>query len=146
MGLDRRKSRYCRWAAGILAGTALLIGAVCYAGAGDEPAPAATTHIGDGWQAEWTIGPYPAKVLQESRFTVKLADADGRPIRSADVSAELDMRHMGCGTVSFRLKETAPGVYEGTGYALMPGTWEASLTVDAADRSFDVNRQFAAVR
>ncbi|MFC4775293.1 FixH family protein [Paenibacillus sp. GCM10023252] len=96
-------------------------------------APPKTSHQVGDWRAEWSIGPYPAKVLEANTFTIRMVNSEGKPMQGAVIAGKLDMVGMVCGNVAVELKETSPGVYVGEGVPLMAGTWSASLSVMSQD-------------
>lgn len=125
---------------------ALLIGgAVSWLRSGEEPSKPITEHDFDSGHVSWSIEDYPAKVLQDNLFILKLTDLSGAPIQEAKLNIKLDMLQMNCGDFIFNLTETEPGQYEGQGVPLMAGMWKATLTLQIADQSYTINRHLQAV-
>lgn len=105
---------------------------------------AITIHPYNSGRLEWNIVDYPATVLANNTFQLKLTDSSGLPLEGAQLDIKLEMIGMICGDYDFSLTETSPGIYTGAGVPLMPGLWKASLTIDG-DHSAVITRTLKAV-
>lgn len=134
-----------KWLLALLAAAVIITAAFAWLQTTEAAPPAVTEHsFGEG-SLTWEIGRYPAKVLELNDFRLKLNTSAGAPLQNAKLSIVLDMIGMNCGNYSFKLTETAPGVYEGEGMPLMAGTWKATLSLDTAERSYSIARRLTAV-
>ncbi|MDQ6421595.1 hypothetical protein RB620_19395 [Paenibacillus sp. LHD-117] len=140
-----RKSHYLVWAL-VLAAIGLALFWTLRTAPASAADPAATEHRQDGIAIQWTIAQYPAAVLKNNPFTLRLQDASGNLVEGAMIDVKMEMLDMVCGDYVFELRETSPGVYEGSGVPLMPGLWRATATMrTASGESFTVDRTLKAV-
>lgn len=113
----------------------------------EESLPVTTEHLQADLQAIWTVTPAPAKVLTPNTFIIELADKDQLPITGAELSVKLSMIGMFCGDMNFTLQEQQPGTYIGEGYPLMPGDWQAKLSIKLGqEKPVSLFREIKAVR
>lgn len=129
-----------KWMLAFVAAALIAAAALIWLFAGRDAAPQVTAHDFEIGHLEWSIDGYPAKVLQENTFTLDITGADGKPFTGASLAVKLDMLAMLCGDVDFRLAEISPGKYAGVGIPLMAGTWRATLTLEAEDRTYTIDR------
>lgn len=106
----------------LLAGPALLAVLLggCGAGSGGELA------------LDVSLDPDPPRV-GASAVVLKALDADGAPLRGADVRIEANMDHAGMVPVFADARETAPGTYEARITFTMAGDWYLLVSAEAAD-------------
>jgi len=106
-----------------------LIYRVAWGTSKEEFTPITTEHQKNNVLAEWSINSVPAKVLTPNTFIIELQNNDRLPVTGAELSIELSMIGMLCGNMAFDLAEQHNGTYIGEGYPLMPGKWQAKLTI-----------------
>ena len=80
--------------------------------------PARASHL----RFEWTLTPAPATV-GPAALTLRLFDADGRPVRGAQVRIEAQMAHPGMGAVVTTATEREHGMYHAEVQFTMSGDW-----------------------
>ncbi|MGO4375695.1 FixH family protein [Paenibacillus sp. MCAF20] len=141
----RARTPLLKWSLALLAAAVIITAAFAWLQTTEAAPPAVTEHSFEEGSLTWEIGRYPAKVLDLNDFRLSLRNSEGAPLRNAELSIVLDMIGMNCGNYSFKLTETAPGVYEGEGMPLMAGTWKATLTLDTADGNYILARRLSAV-
>ncbi|CAM3929465.1 FixH family protein [Paenibacillus alkaliterrae] len=112
---------------------------------GKETAPQITEHAFESGNLIWSIEGYPAKALHENTFSLHVTNLNGAPFEGADLAIKLDMLGMVCGDVEFQMTEAAPGKYTGEGIPLMPGMWKATLTLEAGNQTYTLERRLEAV-
>lgn len=144
----RRPNRMAMYALWTLA--VLLIASSLYAllrsSSASAADPASTSHHQAGIRMDWSIRQYPAVVLQNNGFQLRLLDSSDQPITDALIGVKLEMLDMLCGDYTFELRETSPGVYEGDGVPLMPGLWRATAYIQPeTGESYMVQRTLKAV-
>lgn len=118
----------------IWASVFILIGAILIALLRSSPAaaadPAVTIHTEVNLTTEWSILQYPAVVLQQNGFRLRMTNSKtNEPLEGATINVKLAMLDMICGDYDFELRESSPGIYEGDGVPLMPGLWRATAVV-----------------
>ena len=86
----------------------------------------------DGVRIE--VGIRPNRAAIDNTFALRL-QRDGRPVRNARVTAELDMLDMSMQQQAYTLTEISPGVYERKRPALvMVGHWLLDYTIEIPGR------------
>ena len=91
------------------------------------PGPVRQVVDQNGYRLEFQVSPNRAAV--PNTFAVRITRG-GRPVRSATVIAGFVMLDMEMGTQSYRLPETAPGMYERSAPVLvMVGHWGLSFEI-----------------
>jgi hypothetical protein len=83
---------------------------------------------------EYEITPQPPRV-GPAIVTLKLSDAEGKPVRGAQVKLEGNMSHPGMRPVFGEAKEAEPGCYEGPLEFTMGGDWFLLLHLTLNDGS-----------
>ncbi|MBX6351946.1 MAG: FixH family protein [Thermoflavifilum sp.] len=85
-------------------------------------------------QDEFTLSITP-NIAGSNHFTVQVEDANGRPVTDLQqVTLTMRSLDMDMGTVTVRLPQVSPGVYEATGlYLTMAGRWDVQLQALTAD-------------
>ena len=80
------------------------------------------------------VGIRPNRAAVDNAFSVRL-ERDGRPVRRAQVTAELDMLDMSMQRQTYTFSEVSPGVYERRRPALvMVGHWLLDYTIEIPGR------------
>ena len=118
-----------------LLGCALLIGCSGGGGAADEVT------------AAWAFEPGPPATGVDTNARITLHDADGQPLRGADLRLEGHMSHPGMAPVIADVIERGAGVYEARMQFSMAGDWVLMLTGELADgRRFAKQLEIAGVQ
>ncbi|MDQ0198664.1 SCO family protein [Neobacillus ginsengisoli] len=73
---------------------------------------------------------------------IKILDKQGKPVKGAKVSAELNMKNMDHGTIPVSIEETGDGKYIGIANISMNGDWVADIKVDNNGKTEEVEKQF----
>jgi copper transport protein len=96
------------------------------------PGIVARTFTRDGVRIQ--VGIRPNRAAVDNAFSLRL-ERDGRPVRRAQVTAELDMLDMSMQRQAYTLGEVSPGVYERRRPALvMVGHWLLDYTIEIPGR------------
>ena len=91
------------------------------------PGPIAATVNHDGYRLEFDVRPN--KVAVPNAFVVRITK-DGKPVTGAEVTQTFTMLDMEMPSQTFRIKETAPGVYRlSSPQLVMVGRWGLGLQV-----------------
>ncbi|MCW2974868.1 MAG: hypothetical protein JWM06_149, partial [Actinomycetia bacterium] len=91
------------------------------------PGPVSTVVTRDGYRLELRVAPN--RAAAQNTFAVRI-ERGGAPVRGADVVATVTMLDMEMPAQSYRLAESAPGLYEHAAPALvMVGRWGLSFQV-----------------
>jgi len=87
------------------------------------------------------LDPPQPKFGDKTRFRVRVADPQGKPVPKAQVHAKLVMPLMDMGKNEFDLADKGNGEYEGTGEFTMAGEWVATITAKQSEKSgkYDFN-------
>ncbi len=83
-------------------------------------------------QVEVTMKPSPP-VVGNSSLSLRLADAQGKPIEGADVRVEGNMNHAGMKPSFAEMREIEPGEYTGMLDFTMGGDWFLLITATTTD-------------
>ncbi|MBB6672699.1 FixH family protein [Cohnella nanjingensis] len=130
--------------AGLLILAAIALGAL-YISQGSAEASPVTRFERDGIRVEIRSPDRPIAALRESRFTITLQDANGQPIRRADLKMVMFMPKMYCGDFVAKIDEVAPGVYDAVGVLPMRGNWKAELKMKIGAQAATVAHYFKTV-
>ncbi|WP_040205971.1 FixH family protein [Neobacillus jeddahensis] len=82
---------------------------------------------------------------QSTPIQFTILDKDGKPVKGAKVSAELDMDMMSHGDVSIKMQETGNGVYTGKATFEMEGDYTAAITIDDNGEKWKGEKRFSIV-
>jgi hypothetical protein len=88
--------------------------------------------VASGVIVEHEVEPAPAKV-GSATITVRLKDADGKPLPAAHIAVEADMSHPGMSPVMGDAKEAEPGRYKCNVNFTMAGDWVILLHITLVD-------------
>lgn len=83
-------------------------------------------------QVDLTLSPSPP-VVGEAEVELKLSDAEGKPLKGADIRLEGNMNHAGMKPSFADLTEVEPGRYQGTLDFTMGGDWFVLVTAKTQD-------------
>src|SRR4051812_20612927 len=67
---------------------------------------------------------------QPTPIKLKIFDREGKPVKGAKVSANIDMQGMSHGDISMKLQETGNGVYVGQAEFEMEGDYTAGIIIN----------------
>ena len=82
------------------------------------------------WKLAFQTEPPDPLYGQDTRFTLRVSDPQGKPATGLDARVELEMTGMAMSTPPVALAPTAaPGVYSGLGRFPMAGDWECRVAV-----------------
>jgi hypothetical protein len=114
------------------------MGAMLAFGGGCRPADSGAADAG----VEMSLEPSPPQV-GEADISLRLTDADGKPLEGADLRVEGNMNHAGMKPSFADVSEVEPGKYAGTLRFTMGGDWFILVTAKLPDgrtveRKFDV--------
>jgi uncharacterized GH25 family protein len=99
-----------------------------------------------GYTFEVTMEQTPAKILKPNALQVSIRDADGLPVKNAEIDFELIMPHMFCGKFEGKASLAAPGKYIGDAIPLMAGSWNANVSIKLDGQMLHVKHPFEAIR
>ncbi|WP_231507714.1 FixH family protein [Bacillus sp. UNC41MFS5] len=74
-----------------------------------------------------------------------ILDREGKPVRGAKVSADLDMQGMSHGDISMKMQETGNGEYVGQAKFEMEGDYTAAITIDYKGEKWLGEKRFSIV-
>lgn len=73
---------------------------------------------------------------------IKIFDNQGRPVKGAKVSAELNMKNMDHGTIPDSIEETGDSKYVGIANLSMNGDWVADIKMENNRKTMEEEKQF----
>jgi cytochrome oxidase Cu insertion factor (SCO1/SenC/PrrC family) len=93
---------------------------------------------------------YKVKLAAPKTFTpgnpypmqVNVTDNDGKPLKGAKVSMELNMKNMDHGTLPVSVEETGSGKYIGLADISMGGDWLADIKVEQSGKTYEIEKPF----
>jgi len=85
-----------------------------------------------------------AEVMKENAFLLTLEDSDGKPVERASIQAYLVMPDMFCGRIPAEALEVAPGQYKLLAIPVMPGKWQAEISVASGYETLQATHPFNA--
>ncbi len=78
------------------------------------------------WKIQYEL-PKQVKANYDTPLTVKITDADGKPIAGAEVETILTMVEMDHGEFKESAKQVNPGIYEAKQKFIMAGAWQIEV-------------------
>ncbi|MEH7502910.1 FixH family protein [Neobacillus drentensis] len=82
---------------------------------------------------------------QSTPIQMKILDREGKPVKGAKVSADLDMQGMSHGDISMKMQETGNGVYVGQAKFEMEGDYTAAIKIDYNGEKWLGEKRFSIV-
>ena len=82
---------------------------------------------------------------QSIPIKVKILDREGKPVKGAKVSADLDMQGMSHGDITMKMQETGNGVYVGQAKFEMEGDYTATIKIDYNGEKWKGEKRFSIV-
>jgi hypothetical protein len=82
---------------------------------------------------------------QSTPIQIKILDREGKPVKGAKVSADLDMQGMSHGDISMKMQETGNGVYVGQATFEMEGDYTATIKIDDNGEKWKGEKRFSIV-
>ncbi|SMQ78456.1 YtkA-like [Bacillus sp. OV166] len=76
---------------------------------------------------------------QSTPIQIKILDREGKPVKGAKVSVDLDMQGMSHGDISMKMQETGNGVYVGQ------TTFTATIKIDYNGEKWNSEKRFSIV-
>ncbi|MGZ4161573.1 MAG: FixH family protein, partial [Neobacillus sp.] len=73
---------------------------------------------------------------------IKILDEQGKLVKGAKISAELNMKNMDHGMIPVTIEETGDGKYVGIANLSMNGDWVAEIKVDNNGKTVEEEKQF----
>jgi cytochrome oxidase Cu insertion factor (SCO1/SenC/PrrC family) len=74
---------------------------------------------------------------------IKILNKQGKPLKGAKVSAELNMKNMDHGTIPVSTQEIGDGKYIGISNLAMNGDWVATIKVEQNGKTTEVDKSFS---
>lgn len=82
---------------------------------------------------------------QSTPIQFKILDRDGKPVKGAKISAELNMQGMSHGNISMKMQETGNGIYVGQAKFEMEGDYTATIKIDYNGEKWKGEKRFSIV-
>lgn len=82
---------------------------------------------------------------QLTPIQLEILDREGKPVKGAKVSVDLDMQGMSHGDISMEMQETGNGVYVGQAKFEMEGDYTAAITIDNNGEKWLGEKRFSIV-
>ncbi len=86
-----------------------------------------------------------AAVMEENIIRLALRDEEGEPVERASIEAYLVMPGMFCGRIPAETRAVGPGQYELLAIPVMPGKWQAEISVASDGDSLRTAHPFKAI-
>lgn len=80
--------------------------------------------------------------MKEAEFRLTIVKTSGQPVTAANVTMNIAMPDMLCGTFPADIVETSPGVYRATAVPVMRGRWQAEALLLLNGRRIMVETSF----
>ena len=105
------------------------------AGASSAAANSAGSTSSTAMKIDLTVDPPQPNPSKPAKFTVNVADSDGKPVGGADVNVALVMKEMDMGKNEFKLADKGNGQYQGEGKFGMSGDWNVVVTAKQSTKT-----------